>query len=631
MCTHKNVFYSDSKNIMLHVFVILVAEGFAAYHQAIKEKGATDEVYVHGIFCGLAKSGKSSFMSRLARNRFFKDASRSVAEKKASMEVCIPKLSRSVVVVEGLDWNQLDVISVADETLRTILPHVSTYEKKTSWMHYLSDVKGQPEFQEHLHLLISGNSIFYHVFRADLNFHEVEHLSPDGESFKTVMSTKESILQFLANITLIQVTRNPKGGNLPQPKVLFIATHVDKLESKVDKIKEIDRDLQNIVKATQAFEDGMIVSNSESCMLFPVNNCSDDDTAFQSVRARVNQVVTGSDDYHISVPYTWSLFSTRIKHFAEQVLSYDTCLDVGKNCGIETKEDMDNCLWFLHNQTGLVRHFKEVPEFVINNPQYIFDKMEDLIMNTFTFEKLHGNMHSREKFVKKGIFSTQNFKNSDDVISSSQLLKLLKHLCIVVPLGNGGEYFFPCALVRRDNQENPAAAAAADSQCHPSLFFTFSCGFCPYGLFGPLVADFFHPGPDLDFEWEFKQNEIFRNQICFSVGPFLDKFQFTVASNHVSIDILPEHVSERKKPTIHEICDHVRLHTESSLSNVIHMLNYNIDLKQAFYCPIQNCCRSHFAYVRFFKKVPWALECSVNYKTSNFPEECEIWFDKVSS
>ena len=38
-------------------------------------------------------------------------------------------------------------------------------------------------------------------------------------------------------------------------------------------------------------------------------------------------------------------------------------------------------------------------------PQYIFDKVTDLIVNTFTFEKTEGDYIAEEEFSKKEIFS----------------------------------------------------------------------------------------------------------------------------------------------------------------------------------------------------------------------------------
>ena len=514
------------------------------------------------------------------------------------------------------------------------------------WTQYMSDVGGQPEFQELLPNLLYGPSLFYHVFRADRSLYDkvhVEYLHSNGESmvpYETTVSTKDAILQFLSSVSSIGVGSKPQGGKQVSPKVLFIATHIDKLESE-DKILEIDQELQRIVKETQAFKDKMIVYGSKSCMLLPVNNLSKDDSAFQNVRAVVDRVVTGSDDYCISVPYTWSLFSITIQHLKEQVLSYDICLAVGKECGIDTRREMDDCLWFMHHQTGILRHFKEVPEIrhlIVKDPQYIFDKVTDLIVNTFTFEKTGGDMVVKEEFTKKGIFSVDSFKelsSDSDFMSSSQLIKLFEHLRIVAPLRKEDvprKYFLPCALVHVDPQEAPEVSP----EWLPSIFFGFSSGYCPNGIFAAFVADLLHFKQRLAFQWEFREDTIFRNQICFSIGPFLDRFRFTVSSDHISVDVLPSDVSQRKDHMLSKICNHVRQRISSSLSDVITRLNYDVRKvvhQLAFQCPLSTCTQNfHLAYIRFDRNEPCALECSyLKNKATALPINCNIWFNKVSS
>ena len=519
---------------------------------------------------------------------------------------------------------------------------VSHGSYKSIWTQYMSDVGGQPEFQELLPNLLYGPSLFYHVFRADQSLYDkvhVEYLHSNGESmvpYDTTVSTKDAILQFLSSVSSIGVGSKPQGGKQVSPKVLFIATHIDKLESE-DKILEIDQELQRIIKETQAFKDKMIVYGSESCMLLPVNNLSKDDSAFQNVRAVVDRVVTGSDDYCISVPYTWSLFSITIQHLKEQVLSYDTCLAVGKECGIDTTGDMDDCLWFLHHRTGILRHFKEVPELchlIVKDPQYIFDKVTDLIVNTFTFEKTGGDMVVKEEFSKKGIFSIESFErltSDSDLMSSSELIKLFEHLRIVAPLRIAGtlrKYFLPCALVHVDPQEAPEVSP----EWLPSIFFGFSSGYCPNGIFAALVADLLHMKQGLAFQWEFREDKIFRNQICFSIGPFLDRFRFTVSSDHVSVNILPSDISLH---ILSKISNHVREQISSSLSDVIARLNYDagrVVHRLAFRCPLSTCTRNfHLAYVRFNQNVPCALECSyLENKVTEIPTNCNVWLDEVS-
>jgi hypothetical protein len=121
--------------------------------------------------------------------------------------------------------------------------------------------------------------------------------------------------------------------------------------------REIDGELQQIVAGTQAWEDGMIVSNTETQLLFPMNNLSKDD---ERVREVVHRVVTKSNQYRFEIPYTWAIFSFTIQNHSKKVIRYSTCIEIGRMCGIDTEEDLKDCLWYLHNQTGILRYY-DVP------------------------------------------------------------------------------------------------------------------------------------------------------------------------------------------------------------------------------------------------------------------------------
>ena len=59
---------------------------------------------------------------------------------------------------------------------------------------------------------------------------------------------------------------------------------------------------------------------------------------------------------------------------------------------------------------GLIRYFpyEDVKDLVVIHPQFLFDKVTELIVDTFTFEK--ANKHAMDEFKKKGIFSLNEFE-----------------------------------------------------------------------------------------------------------------------------------------------------------------------------------------------------------------------------
>lgn len=516
-----------------------------------------------------------------------------------------------------------------------------------NWTQYMSDVGGQLEFQELYSSLLRGPVLFYHAFRADRDLHtkfEVKYVHKKGNSsvpYEASMTTKDAILQFLASVSSVRQSKKPGGGKQAKPKVFFIATHTDKLESD-DKIMEVDRKLQQIVKVTEAYQNGLVVHSSEICMLFPVNNLSKYDKDFQRVRDVVNVVVTHCDDFNIRTPLTWSLFAVTIQHYDKPVLTYDTCLEVGKECGIDGAEEMDNCLWFLHYQTGILRHFKDIPELrnlVFKNPQHIFDIVNHLILSTFTHENLAGVMSVQEELVKKGIFSLEILQDlllnhetlpADNILSVDQIIKLLEYHLIVAPIREDGvitKYFLPCALVHADFQSCPEPAP----HWLPSLLFTFSSGYCPIGLFGAMVATLLHRSAEVNKEWTFEELKIFRNQICFSVGPCTDQFRFTVTSTFIRVDVLPYKRSYRKA-SLASVCCHVKKRISEALDEVPSKINYDKQKTRhmlAFQCTDTKCPRAvHAANVIEYKGEPSVMKCSITHRGIELPEGHQIWFDE---
>ena len=99
---------------------------------------------------------------------------------------------------------------------------------------------------------------------------------------------------------------------------------------------------------------------------------------------------------------------------------------------------------------GVIRYFQqdELNQIVFLDPQVLFDKVTELIMSTFTFEK--AGIHV-ENIFNKGIFYFSDLEEqlcADPLLSPSQFAKLLEHLRIAAPFNENEslKYFFPCAI-----------------------------------------------------------------------------------------------------------------------------------------------------------------------------------------
>ena len=91
---------------------------------------------------------------------------------------------------------------------------------------------------------------------------------------------KEVLLSSLASIASTRSYTRVNDGKEVIPKVLFIATHTDKLESE-QQLMQIDRELQEAVKKTAAYQENMIEFHSKFQMVFDLNNSSDSDEDIQ--------------------------------------------------------------------------------------------------------------------------------------------------------------------------------------------------------------------------------------------------------------------------------------------------------------------------------------------------------------
>ena len=300
---------------------------------------------------------------------------------------------------------------------RTTLQNAESILHERSWMLYLTDTGGQIEFQELLPLLVSGPSVFFLVLRLDHDLNKqfpVEYQDNNGKKSKLYQSNftvEEALLQSLTTIDSM-VTDTYRGGKEVPLKahVFFVGTHRDMVSQ--ERIDQINSALFEMVKPTRLYQKGMIQNGTELRMLLAVNNLSDNDSDIQQVRDAIERLGKRGD-FNITAPPSWLIFGLRIREQTDQILSYKRCFEIAKQCGIAKQEELNATLWFLHTKVGLIRHFqgeelKDLQEIVIQDPQVLFDKITDLVVETFTFEKTDPVV--QDDFTKKGIFPFSTFK-----------------------------------------------------------------------------------------------------------------------------------------------------------------------------------------------------------------------------
>ena len=512
-------------------------------------------------------------------------------------------------------------------------------QRERRWTIYLSDVGGQPEFQESLPALVSGPSLYFLTFPLHKGLKErfkVEYQHPNGKSivpFEMTSTIEEVLLQSLATIASTK-SHTRLDGKAVNAKVLFIATHKDRIQSE-QQLLEIDQQLQKTIEKTTAYTENMIVFQSEHQMVFAVDNTSSDESDIQQVRDAVERIGTSTDEYKISLPTTWMIFSITLRHLPERVLTIEICMEIAKECGIDSREELNNALYFLHHNVGVIRYFQDHPElqgFVIKEPQYIFDTLTEMMICTFNFEDLGPYQH--KEFVKKGIFPTSmlhKLSTESDVLTGDKFATLLEHHHIITPIevdGNGKvvKYFAPAALAHAELPPDTQA-----KKIIPTLVVAFKSGFCPTGMFGSLVVQLLKDDKQSNFEWKLVQDEIYRNQISFTVGPY-DSFRFSLTATCIQVDCISSLDVAGRVP-LGEVCCDIRDCIVNGVQLITQKLNYNekASCYLAFNCPEHEQSAScHLATINFHKEKACTLICTDTDSVHPLHENHQMWFNEVS-
>ena len=524
------------------------------------------------------------------------------------------------------------------EILENAIPTTVTFSYKGRqyrWTLYLSDAGGQPEFQEMLPALVSGPSLYFLTFPLHIGLNEkcvVEYQHPDGSSitpFKASFTVKECLLSSLASIASTRSYTRVEDEKAVVPKVLFLATHMDKIDSK--QLRQIDQELQEAIKKTATYEDNMIEFKTEDQMVFEIDNTSNDDDDIKRVREAVERIGTRNDDYLIKTPHTWMIFAITLRHLHRRVIDIEECAEIAKECGIDTREELTNVLWFLHHNIGILRYFQEVPQLrgsVILEPQFIFDKVTKMMISTFTFEAV--GHHTLQEFKKKGFIPVDSFQISTedtDDLTGDKFTVLMEHLNIITPVEENGKvvkYFAPMALSHADVPPQAEAEPII-----PPLFITFKSGYCPKGIFGSLVVKLLKPEKTSSFHWRLNQDKIYRDQICISVGPY-DSFVFSLYPTYIRVDMLTN-VDCRRKITLGRVCCDVRREVQDSITSVSESLHYTQGIAHSIAFACTEHQQQHLAAVNFSPTdEPCTLTCPENkLKSYDLSDGHLFWFNEV--
>ena len=341
-----------------------------------------------------------------------------------------------------------------------------------------------------------------------------------------------------------------------------------------------------------------------------INNLSANDEDAFKIRTFITRLAC-DPAFKVSVPAPWLALQLSLRVLGDPVISYEQCAHIASNCEILCDNELKEALWFLHTKLGVIRYFHQIPELqdiVICDPQIIFSKINDLIIHTFTFERIH-DAYVSETFRKKGIFPANTLDQisqpSNKLFTNSKIISLLKHMNIIAPIydahGTVTHYFMGCILAHAEKAQQRSSliqtlynlfgrSTSTDTSYIPTLCVSFHCGYCPKGIFSALAIDLMKP-KCRKLQWRLVQDGIYRDQVSFEVGREHHVIKIEFLITHLAISIMTStEVGRHQQQDVakaKELCNTLRLEIEESLIVVSKTLHYGFGAGAlfGFYCP----------------------------------------------
>ena len=278
------------------------------------------------------KASKSTFIEVI--KRFFAKASTKQElspHKRPHEQKALPTtaVNDGSSALDGSD-SVVDPVSLLEAAITRKKSSKQQPLSSSPWTLYLTDTGGQPEFQGLVRSMVIGPSLFIIVLPLDKDLHTkyvVEYQHPNGgimTPYTTSLTSREAVLQSLATISSVgSFTKTVDGKQVHvKPKALFVGTHRDQLASR-EQFLAIDQELQELIKTTDAYRDGLIEFASEEQLILPINNLSEDDGDVKAIRAVVERVGKRGSDYQVRTPYPTLIFSIAARYLNKPVLTYD--------------------------------------------------------------------------------------------------------------------------------------------------------------------------------------------------------------------------------------------------------------------------------------------------------------------
>ena len=523
----------------------------------------------------------------------------------------------------------------------------------------IEDTGGQPELMDMLPALAISPGLHLLFFNLEWNLKKefkVYYQHSHGKATKpeeSKITLEEMLLSTLSSISCSCAPANSLKGeeanNSEMHNILessksvayLVGTHKDKVTE--EKISQLDKDLQSIIKGTDFFEKDLVQFCSEDKLIVAMNNMDGGVEEVEAIKKMLNQAM----ERHfkpLSIPAVWLLLNLCLRMNKARTASMKSILELSSQFNMSAYETKV-ALWFLHHHAGVVMYFPNVPlleDLVILDCQVVYDSVTFLILRAMSFDNV-GQVCS-EKFGKTGQFVLKDLVaaldrvSGGDLIPPKKLIALLKFLHIIAPI-SGDQlacssakeeqdvvYLMPCVLRTASKHQLDIIFSDPSRPLHVApLMIRYKCGFVPLGIFPALIASLI---PNKSFR--LVQRGIMKNKVQFRHQPLKTLVSFLCYPRFYAIVISKLFVSDCD---VRKECAAIRQQVEAALEHVSSHMNYGnfVDYQFAFECP-SHPGKEHLCVVEEQSEETKLMEC-LEYLDDRQPENMgsahTVWWCKV--
>ena len=451
------------------------------------------------------------------------------------------------------------------------------------------DTGGHPAFLEMLPALTMGPALYLIFFRLNQelkNTYQIQFVSENNENIQVGESSytvEEVIFQALSSIACFSCTEPKENMPSPSHAAMLIGTHKDQLGCNPETVKKniktkdavLQKNLSDILEIDFLKSRKYFLHHAfNDQLMFAIDNMTGDEAELIEVREQLKNVIKQMCNGMLPIPASWLMFGIFLRKMGKRTMSFSQCCKIGKRLKVR---DTAEALWFLHHCIGTVMHFPAIEDVVICDPQVVFDRVTDLILNSFNLKQV--SKSACDKFKETGQFCFNDIQkiarnSKSDHLPLPELVKLLEHLNIIAPIGPQSDahqevFFMPAVLKHATEEELRMEQSPTDPV---PLMIHFKCGFVPVGVFCAMIANLVGQKDSWKVLEPRYGHVLYKNRVTFQINR---AYKLTLISKRKWYEIYIARISTKGR-ALEEMCQHVLETVCDTLDKVLPKMKYMV-------------------------------------------------------